>query len=90
MVFSDMNYAKDKKRARLGLKSTESIIRIKRNGPSPPLSMDMAPYVTDYLQFHERCDPLYDRSAKKKARIGDQCDEDKRSTQASVYSKLFI
>ena len=84
-----MNYAKDKKRARLGLKSAENIIRIKKNGPSPS-SIDMVAYVKDYLRSHERCDPLYDWSAKKRARVGDECDEDKRSTQASDYSKLFI
>ena len=88
-VFSDMNYAKDKKRARLSLESTENIIRIKKNGPSPS-SIDMSAYVADYLRFHERCDPLFDRSARKRAKIGDQCEEDKKSTQASEYSKLFI
>ena len=89
-VFSEMNLAKDKKKGCMLVETTEGIVRIKKNGPDP-YSMNMAAYAQDYLAHHERCDPQVDRYAKKRAKVIEDCDkEDKRSTQASEYSKLFV
>ena len=90
-IFSLMNYAKNKHRASLSVAHTEDIVRMKKNGPDDPKIIKMDSYSSDYVQKHERCDPLFDRYAKKKAKKSDTCEEDENgSTSASVFSGLFI
>ena len=89
-IFSLMNYCKDKHRSCLSVPHTEDIVRMKKNGPDPRITK-MDAYSTDFIQSHGRCDPLFDRHSKKKARESNTCEEDEDgSTSASVFSSLFI
>ena len=89
-IFSLMNYCKDKHRSCLSVPHTEDIVRMKKNGPDPRITK-MDAYSIDFIQSHGRCDPIFDRHAKRKARKSNTCEEDEDgSTSASVFSSLFI
>ena len=89
-IFSLMNYCKDKHRSCLSVPHTEDIVRMKKNGPDPRITK-MDAYSIDYIQSHGRCDPLFDRYTKRKAKRSNTCEEDEEgSTSASVFSSLFI
>ena len=85
-TFSIMNFIKTAQRARLTPVSMEHILRIRINGPEMS-GIEMKNYANDWLQDHERCDPLFPWGGPKKAKKSD-CDVEDELEKAS-FSAIF-
>ena len=87
-AFSIMNFIKTAQRARLTVENMEHILRIRINGPHMG-GIEMKNYARDWIEHHERCDPLFPRESPKKARKSD-CDTENELEQEHLsFSAIF-